>query len=138
MPYLSTKVRFSVGIQIPGENPDGDGQRLAGSGRKPREGEEKLGTSVQDAWQGGSIPKGVKGVLHRRDTGCFSLWVGDVGVDGKDGEVPGQFSVQGREEDHGEAAVATEVQELVLPAVGESNEGDRDGWDTDINPPEAE
>ena len=78
------------------------------------------------------------GVLHRRDPGSFALWVGDVGVNGADVEGPGQFPVQGREEDHGEAAAATEGRELVRPAVGGSNEGDRDGWDTDINPPEAE
>ena len=46
------------------------------------------------------------GVLHLRDTGCFALWVGDMGADSKYGEGPGQFSVQGRAEDHGEAAGA--------------------------------
>ena len=96
-----------------------------------------MGTSVQGAGQGGCRPKGVKGVLHCRATGCFALWVGDVGVDGKDGEGPGQFSFQGREKDHGEAATAREVRELVLPTVGGSNEGDRDGLYTDINSPEV-
>ena len=55
-------------LGIPGENPDGDGRQLAGGGRKPREGEEKLGTSFQGARQGGRRPKGVKVVLHFRDT----------------------------------------------------------------------
>ena len=97
-----------------------------------------MGTSVQGARQGGCGLKGVKGVLYRRDTGCFALWVGDVGSDGEDGEEPGQFSVHGRAEDLGEAATAREGQELLLPFVGVSNEGDRDGLNTDVNPPEAE
>ena len=63
---------------------------------------------------------------------------GDMGADGEDGEGPVQFSVHGCAEDHGEATAARERRELVLPIVGESNEGDRDGLDTDINPPEAE
>ena len=29
-------------------------------------------------------PKGVTGVLHRRDTGCFALQVGDMGADSED------------------------------------------------------
>ena len=61
-----------------------------------------------------------------------------MGVDGEDGEVPGQFSSQGRKEYHGGEAAATEGRELVLSAVVRSNEGDRDGWDTDINLLEAE
>ena len=85
--------RVGVRIQIPGENPDGDGLRLAGGGRKLQEGKEKLGTSVHGAWGGGRRPEGVKGVLHRRDTGCFALWVGDMGADGEDGEGPVKFSV---------------------------------------------
>ena len=61
-----------------------------------------------------------------------------MGVDGEDGKGPRHFSVQGREEDNREAAATTEGRELVLPDVGGSNEVDRDSWDTDINPPEAE
>ena len=123
---------------MPGENPDGDRRQLASSGRKPQEVEEKLGTSVQGAWQGGRRPKGVKGVLHRRDRCCFALWVRDVGADGEDGEGPGQFSVQCHKEYHREAAAAREGRELVLPFVGSRNEVYRNGSDMDINPPEAE
>ena len=97
-----------------------------------------MGTSVQGAWQGGRRPKGVKGVLHRRDPGGFDLWVRDVGVDGADGEGPGQLPVQGCEEYHREAAVEKEGRELCIPADGGSNEGDGDDGDTDINSPEAE
>ena len=97
-----------------------------------------MGTSFQGAWQGGRRPKGVKGVLHCCDTGYFALWVGNVGVYGEDGKGPGQFSVQGREEDHGGAAAAKEGRELALPTVGGSNEGDRDGSDTGINTLEVE
>ena len=78
------------------------------------------------------------GVLHLRETGYFALRVRDMGADGKDGEGPGQFSVQVRAEDHGETAAAREGRELVLPFVGGRNEGYMDGLDTDINPPEAE
>ena len=46
--------------------------------------------------------------------------------------------MQVRAEDHGEAAAAREGQELLLPFVGGSNEGDRDVLDTDVNPTEVE
>ena len=61
-----------------------------------------------------------------------------MGTDGEDGKCPGQFSVQGRAEDHREAAEAREGRELVLPFVGRSEEGGRDCSDTDVNPPEEE
>ena len=61
-----------------------------------------------------------------------------MGSDREYGEGPGQFSVQGRAEDYGDADAAREGRELVLPLVGGSNEGDRGGADTDANPPEAE
>ena len=81
---------------------------------------------------------GVTNTLHRRDTGSSSLRVGNMGSDEEDGKGPGQFSFQGRAEDHGEAAVAQEGRDLVLPFVGGSNEGGRDFPDTDVNPPEVE
>ena len=61
-----------------------------------------------------------------------------MGADSEDGEGPGKFSVQGRAEDHREAAAAREGRDLVLTFVGGSNEVDRDGSDTDVNSPEAE
>ena len=61
-----------------------------------------------------------------------------MGTDGEDGKGPGQFSVQGRTEAHGEAAAARERRDLVLPFAGESYEGGRDRSDSDVNPPEAE
>ena len=64
-----------------------------------------------------------------------------MGSDEEDGIDPGQFSVQGRAEAHGEAAAAREGRErryLVLPFVDRSNEGGRDRPETDVNPPEAE
>ena len=61
-----------------------------------------------------------------------------MGTAGEDGKGPGQFSVQGRMEDRGEAALAQEVRDLVLPSIGRSDEGGRDRSDTDVNPPEAE
>ena len=70
---------------------------------------EKLGTSFTGARQGGSRPEGVMGVLHQSDSGSFALWVRDVGNNAADGEGPGQFPVQGREEYHGETAAAKEV-----------------------------
>ena len=97
-----------------------------------------MGSSVKGARQGGSRPKGVAGVLHCSKPGSLALWVRDVGVNGAYGEGPGQFSVQGRKEDHGETAVATEGRELDIPAVGGSNEGYGNGGEKDINSPEAE
>ena len=61
-----------------------------------------------------------------------------MGVNGADGEGPGQFPVQGRKVDHGETAAAKEVKELDLPAFGGNNEGDMIGGDKYINYPEAE
>ena len=97
-----------------------------------------MGAAVKGSRKGGSRPKGVKGVQKRHDTGGFALWVGDVGVNGAYGEGPGQFTVQGGKEDHGEEAATKEGREMVLLAIGESNEGDGDVGDKDINYPEAE
>ena len=41
--------RVGVGIQILGEDPDGDRRQLVGGGRKSQEGEAKLGAAVQGA-----------------------------------------------------------------------------------------
>ena len=92
-----------------------------------------MGTFVTGARQGGSRPEGVAVVLHRSDSGGLALWVGDVGLNDVDGEGPGQFPVQGHEEDHGEKTAAKEGQELDITA-----EGDRNGGNTYINSPEAE
>ena len=97
-----------------------------------------MGASVKGARQGGSRPKGVAGVLHSSDPGGLALWVGDMGVNVAYGEGPGQFPVQGSEKCHGETAAAKEGQELDLPTVDGSNEGDINGGDKDINSPEAE
>ena len=64
-----------------------------------------------------------------------------MGSDEEDGKIPGQFSVQGRAEAHGEATAAREGwdgRDLVTPFIGGSNEGGRDFPDRDINPSEAE
>ena len=97
-----------------------------------------MGASIKGAQQGGSRPKGVAGILHCSDPGGLALWVGDVGVNGADGEGPGKFPVQVSEEDPRETAVAKEGRDMDVPAVGRNNEGDRIGGDKDINSPEAE
>ena len=64
-----------------------------------------------------------------------------MGSDEENGKGPGQFSVQGRAEAHGEEAAVREGREgrdLVLPFVGGSDEGGRGRPDTYVNPPEAE
>ena len=61
-----------------------------------------------------------------------------MGLNAADGEDPGKFPVQGRDEDHGETTAAKEGQELVIPAVDGNNEGDQNGGDKDLNDPEAE
>ena len=97
-----------------------------------------MGKFFTGAQQGGSRPEGVASVLHRSDSGCLALWVGDVGINAADGEGPGQFPVQDREEDHGETTAAKEGRELDIPAEGGNNKGYRNGGDTDLNSPEAE
>ena len=97
-----------------------------------------LGTFVTGAWQGGSRPKGVAGVLYCSDSGSLALWIGDVGINVANGEGPGQFPVQGCEEDHGETATAKEGWDLDITDDGRNNEEDRNGGDTDLNSPESE
>ena len=96
-----------------------------------------MGASVKDARQRGSRPKGVVGVLHHSDPGGIALLVGDVGVNGADGEGSGQFPVQGFEEYQMETAAEKEEWDMDLPSVGGSNKGDRNGGDKNINSPEA-
>ena len=71
-----------------------------------------MGPSVTGAWQGGSRPKGVAGALHCSSSGSLALWGKDVGRNATDGEGPGKFPVQGREEDHRETTAAKEGREL--------------------------
>ena len=80
-----------------------------------------MGTFVTGARQGGSRPKGVAGILHCSDPGGLVIWVGDVGTNVADREGPGQFLVQGREEDHGETVAAKEGRDLDIPTVGGNN-----------------
>ena len=61
-----------------------------------------------------------------------------MGINTADEEGPGQFPVQGHEEDHGETTAAKEGQELDIPAAGGGNEGGGNGGDTYINSPEVE
>ena len=61
-----------------------------------------------------------------------------MGLNSADGEGPGKFPVQGREEDHGEATVAKEGRDLGIPTAGGGTEGGGNGGDMDINYPEAE
>ena len=61
-----------------------------------------------------------------------------MGLNAADGEGPGNFSVQGREEYHGETTAAKEERELGITTASGGTEGGRYGGDTDINYPEAE
>ena len=61
-----------------------------------------------------------------------------MGINSADGEGPGQFPVQGREEYHGETTAAKEGRELDIPADSGNNEVDGNGGDKDLNSPEAE
>ena len=97
-----------------------------------------MGTFVAGAQQEGSRPEVVAGVLHRSNSGGLALWGGDVGINDADGESPGQYPVQGREEDHGETTVVKEGQEMNIPAAVRDNEGGKNGGDTDFNSSEAE
>ena len=61
-----------------------------------------------------------------------------MGLNAADGEGPGKFPVQGRNEDHGEATAAKEGRELGIPTAGGGTEGGGNDGDTDINYLEAE
>ena len=61
-----------------------------------------------------------------------------MGPNSLDGEGPGQFSVQGCEEDHWEKTAAKEGRELGIPTAGGVTEGSRNGGDTDVYYTEAE
>ena len=114
------------------------GQRqLAGSGRKPGEGEEELGDFVSVAGPGGTGPKGVADVLYRGSLGGPPLRGGYLGPHPKDGEGHGKFSFQGREEDHWEATPEKERQELGIPTAGGGKGGRGNGGDTNIHYTEA-
>ena len=75
---------------------------------------------------------------HSGHSGGPALWGGDLGPNSADGEGPGQFPVQGRAEDYGEATAETEVRELGIPTAGGGNKGGGNGGDTDIYYTEAE
>ena len=77
-----------------------------------------MGAVVSGSGPGGSRSEGVEDVLYIGRPGGPTLWGGDLGSHSEDGEVPGQFSVQGRKEDHWEATAAKEVQELGIPTAG--------------------
>ena len=86
----------------------------------------------------GSILEGVEDLLYSVRPGSPTLWGGDLVPPSKDGKGPGEFSVQGREEDHWEATTAKERRDLGIPTAGGGKEGSRDGGDTDIHHTEAE
>ena len=87
---------------------------------------------------GGSRPEGVEDLLYSGRPGGPTLWEGDMGPHSKDGEGPGQISVQGREEDHWEAPAAKERRDMGIPTSGRGTEGSGNGGDTDVHNTEAE
>ena len=60
-----------------------------------------------------------------------------MGPHSKDGEGPGQISVQGRKEDHWEVAAAKERREMGLPASDGVTEGSGNGGDMEVHNMEA-
>ena len=99
---------------------------------------EELGAVVSGSRPGGSIPEGVEDLLYSGRPSGRNLWGGDLGPHSEDGEVSGQFLVQGREEDHWEATAAKERRELGLSTAVRVTEGRRNGGDTDIHNTKAE
>ena len=61
-----------------------------------------------------------------------------MGPNSSDVEGPGQFPVQGREEDHWEETTEKEGRELGLPTAGGGTVGGGNGGDTDVYYTEAE
>ena len=68
-----------------------------------------------DSEPGGGRFEGVRKFLQGGGLVGVAVWGGDMGTHPEDGAGPGQFSKQGREEDHREAAAE-----------------DMDGWDLGI------
>ena len=87
------------------------------------------GTDGEGTGKGGGRPESVTDLLHRRDTAGTNLRGRDVGVDGKDGKVPGRLSGQGSAEAHRETASTQEIRGVVIPFTGRSNEGGGDRSD---------
>ena len=87
---------------------------------------------------GGSGPGDVEGLLYSGSPGGPHLWGGDLGLHPEDGEGPGQFSFQGREDDHWKETSEKEIRELGIPTAGGGKEGSGNGGDTDIHNTEAE
>ena len=61
-----------------------------------------------------------------------------MGVDEKDGIVPGYLSGQGSEEAHGETASPREGWGVILTVTGGGDEGGGDRSDSDLNPADTE
>ena len=97
-----------------------------------------MGAVVSGSGPGGSIPEGVKDILYSGFPGGPNLWGRDLGSHSEDGEGPGQFSVQGSEEDHWEATAAKERLELGLTTSSGGTEGSGNGGDTYTHNTEAE
>ena len=87
---------------------------------------------------GGSIPEDVEELVYSGHPGGPTLWGGDLGPHSEDGEGPGKFSVQGREEDHWEATAEKERRDLGIPTPGRGTEGSMNGGDADVHNMEAE
>ena len=96
---------------------------VVGSGRYRTGGSAETGGGLSTKIRDGDRVRGVFGGGEDR---------------GRRREGPGQFPVQGSEEDHMEETAATEGRELGKPTAGGGNEGGRNIWDTDIYCTEAE
>ena len=77
-----------------------------------------MGAVISDSDPGGGRSEGIGKFLQGSGTGGVAVWGRDVGPHSKDGAGPGQFSTQGRKEDHWEAGAAAYGWELGIPASG--------------------
>ena len=91
-------------FQVPGENNDGGGRRLARGGGKPGEGTEELGTAEADTEQVRGGKENIGEFFQGGNSTGAAVWGGDVGVDSKNREGVELVHAWGRETDHGETA----------------------------------
>ena len=85
-----------------------------------------MGTNVKDPGAVRGKRTGLWTILQGRDTSHPDTWVGDVGLDSMDGPYPKGLPPQGGPLDNEETAVATSLQEVVMPTPGGGYLGGRD------------
>ena len=98
---------------------------MAGSGGKPGEGTEELGTTAAGTKQRGGRQESFGGLFKSGGSTGTAVWGGDMGGDAKNGAGVEFFHAWGLETDHGETAAERVGREIVLPLHGGGHEASR-------------